>query len=206
MFLPFISAPPKRKRMPTTVMIRQVTILYKLFLIKLSDLELLERMQPDYKLCPSCGAMGCCEPHDKYGRDMITIHKGMRKEYRILIPRVMCNSCNTTHALIADVLIPHSSYSLRFILHVLRAYFNRNCTISILCERFRISVSTFYDWRNLFKEHANLWLSALQRIYQVSTQVIDAFENIDKLPSVFFKRYGFSFLQSRQTTHYNRSP
>jgi hypothetical protein len=187
-------------------MIRQVTILYKLFLIKLSDMELLERMQPDYKQCPTCGAKGCCEAHDVYERYMITIHKGLRKEYRILISRVMCNSCDATHALLADVLIPYGSYTLRFILHVLRAYFNRSCTVADLCERFGISISTFYKWRNLFKEHANLWLSALNRIYQVSIQIIDEFENIDNLPSLFFKQYGFSFLQQRQTTHYSRSP
>jgi len=187
-------------------MIRQATILCKLFLIKLSDMELLEKMQPDYKRCPTCGSLDCCKPHDGYERDLITIHKGCRKEYRIIVPRVMCNSCDTTHALLADVLIPHSSYSLRFVLHVLRAYFNRNCTVEIMCERFGISISTFYDWRKLFKEHANLWLSALHRIYQVSIQAIDTFENIDKLPFLFFRRYGFSFLQSGQTTHYNRSP
>ena len=187
-------------------MIRQETILYKLFLIKLSDMELLEQMQPDYKLCPACGSMDCCTGHAQYERDMITIHKGLRKEYRIFIPRVICNSCETTHALIADVLIPYSSYSLRFILHVLRAYFNRNYPVEILCERFGISISTFYEWKNLFKEHANLWLSALNRIYRVSIQTIDDFENIDKLPFLFFKRYGFSFLQRRKTTNYSRSP
>ena len=164
------------------------------------------KMQPDYKLCPACGSLDCCKPHDDYERYMITIHKGMRKEYRILIPRVICDSCEATHALIADVLIPHSSYTLRFILHVLRAYFNRDCTVEIMCERFGISISTFYDWKNLFKEHANLWLSALNRIYQVSIQAIDTFENIDKLPFLFFKRYGFSFLQAPKKTHYSRSP
>jgi transposase len=187
-------------------MIRQETILYKLFLIKLSDMELLEQMKPDYEQCPACGAMGCCEPHDKYPRDMITINKGKRKEHKIFIPRVICNSCGKTHALIADILIPYSSYSLRYVLHVLRAYFNRNCTVSDLCERFEISISTFYDWRNLFKEHANLWLSVLNRIHHVSLQAIDDFENIDMLPSLFFKRYGFSFLQNRQTTHCCRAP
>jgi hypothetical protein len=187
-------------------MIRQETILYKLFLIKISDMELLEQTQPDYNLCPACGSLGCCKLHDEYKRYMITIHKGKRVEYEIYIPRVFCDSCESTHALISDVLIPYGSYTLRFVLHVLRAYFNRNCTVEILCERFGIAVSTFYDWKNLFKEHANLWLSALNKIYLVSIKEIDDFENIDKLPFSFFKRYGFSFLQRRKTTNYSRSP
>ena len=187
-------------------MIRQATILCKLFLIKLSDIELLEQMQPNYKHCPACGSFRCCKPHDEYKRYMITIYKGKRVEYEIYIPRVFCDSCKCTHALISDVLIPHGSYTLRFVLHVIRAYFSRNCTVEIMCERFGISISTFYVWRNLFKEHANLWLSALQRIYQISIQAIDCFENIDMLPSLFFQRYGFSFLQRRKTTNYSRSP
>ena len=187
-------------------MIRQETILYKLFLIKQSDYELFREMQVDYTTCPTCGAIDCCAPHDDYERDMISIYKGKRKEYKIFVPRVLCDSCKDTHALISDVLIPYGSYTLRFILHVLRAYFNRNCIVEVLCERFGIAVSTFYKWRNLFKEHANLWLSALQRIYQVSIRIIDDFENIDKFPALFFKRYGFSFLQNRKTTHCSRDP
>ena len=187
-------------------MIRQATILCKLFLIKLSDIELLDLMQPDYKLCPSCGALGSCGPHDNYKRYMITIHKGSRKEHEIYIPRVICNSCGKAHALLADVLIPHGSYSLRFVLHALRAYLNRGCTVVDLCERFGISISTLYEWKSLFKEHANLWLSALDRIHRVSIQAVDDFEHIDKLPALFFKRYGFSFLQRRQATRCSRSP
>jgi len=201
-----MSAHPQEKEEANILMIRQETILYKLFLIKFSDMELLEQMQPDYKLCPTCGSLGCCKPHDEYKRYMITIHKGKRVEYEIYILRVFCDSCESTHALISDVLIPYGSYTLRFILHVLRAYFNRNCTVEILCERFGIAVSTFYDWKKLFKEHANLWLSALNKIYRVSIQEIDDFENIDKLPFSFFKRYGFSFLQRRKATNCNRSP
>jgi len=187
-------------------MIRQATILFKLFLIKLSDMELLEAMRPDYKRCPACGATGCCKPHDEYGRDMISIEKGIRKEHEIFIQRVICDSCGATHALLPDVLIPCSSYTLRFILHVLRAYFNRNCTVDSLCGHFGIAISTLYGWKKLFKEHANLWLSALLRIYMVSIEALNYFEHIHSLPSLFFQRYGFSFLQRRHTTHCNRSP
>jgi hypothetical protein len=78
--------------------------------------------------------------------------------------------------------------------------------VAELCERYGIAVSTIYKWNNLFKEHANLWLSALDRIYRISIQVLDDFENIHGLPSFFFRRYGFSFLQCRQTTRSGRDP
>jgi hypothetical protein len=206
LFLPLISAPPKEEEDAIALMIRQTTVLCKLFLIKQSDIELLEQMRTGYEQCPDCGAIGCFSPHDEYMRDLITIHKGKRKVYEITIYRVFCNSCQKAHALISDILIPYGSYSLRFVLHVLRAYLNRNCTVEDLCGRFGIAISTFYKWKKLFKEHVNLWLSALQRIYQVSISVIDDFENIDRFPSRFFKRYGFSFLQNRKAAHCSRDP
>jgi len=187
-------------------MIRQVTIFCKLFLIKLSDIELIGAMRPRYDRCLACGAVGCCEPHDDYTRDMITIEKGKRKEYKITVDRVICSSCETTHALLADVLIPYSSYSLRFVLYVLRAFFNRSCTVADLCERYGIAASTIYMWKSLFTEHANLWLSSLDRIHKASIQALNDFENVHMLPSLFFKRYGFSFLQLRRATQCSRSP
>lgn len=187
-------------------MIRQATILCKLFLIKLSDIELLGAMRPRYDQCPACGAVKCCKPHDGYTRDMITIEKGMRKEYKITVDRVICSSCGATHALLADVLVPYSSYSLRFILFVLRAFWGRSCPVADLCERYGIAVSTIYVWKSMFKEHANLWLSSLDRIHKASIQALEVFENVHMLPSLFFQRYGFSFLQRRRATHCSRSP
>ena len=163
-------------------------------------------MKPVFKVCPNCGAIGCCKPFASYTRVMIYIDNGVRTETIIVVDRVQCNSCKSTHALLADCLIPYGSYTLRFILHVLKAYFHRSCTVEALCEQFSIAISTLYKWRDLFLEHANLWLPAIQRMYQISIQSLDDFERIDNLPSSFFRRYGFSFLQSRQTTSCSRSP
>lgn len=187
------------------LMIREKAILCKLNGIKFSDKELLDAATPSFDRCPVCGARGCCSPHASYTRWMISIHHGVRAEYTLTIKRVMCASCGCTHALLPDVLIPYGSYSLRFILHVLRAYLNRNCTVAVLCGRFSIAVSTLYAWIALFNEHANLWLSVLERISRVSLQVLDFFENIDMLPFSFFRRYGFSFFQKCRATRSGRA-
>ena len=192
------------KRMPM-LMIREKAILCKLNQIKISDKELLYEATPSFESCPACGAFGCCSPHASYTRWMISIQNGKREETLLTIDRVIC-TCGHTHALLPDVLIPYGSYSLRFILHVLRAYLNRNGTVAALCEGFRIAVSTLYAWIDLFNEHANLWLSVLERFTRVTRQVLDFFEDIDALPHSFFRRYGFSFLQNRGTTRSGRAP
>ena len=187
------------------LMIREKAILCKLNGIRISDKELLDAATPSIETCPACGARGCCSPHASYTRWMISIRHGVRAEYILTIKRVICASCGCTHALLPDVLIPYGSYSLRFILHVLRAYLNRNGTVAALCGRFSIAVSTLYAWIDLFNEHTNLWLSVLERISRVSLQILDFFENIDTLPFSFFRRYGFSFLQNRRTTRFCRA-
>ena len=187
-------------------MIRVEAVFCKLFLLKMSDKALLDAMVPDYSVCPACGAKGCCGHHGSYARWMITVICGVRKEYLVTILRAVCESCGATHALLPDILIPYGQYSLRFILCVLNAYAGREGTVLDVCRRFSISASTLYEWRDLFEEHANLWLGILERISRITVKDLEKFENIDRLPGVFFLRYGFSFLQNRRTTRCRGRP
>jgi hypothetical protein len=131
---------------------------------------------------------------------MVTMEESLRVDYRIEIKRVKCGSCGKTHALLPDILIPFGSYALRFVLTVLRAYLVRNTTVESLCESFAISISTLYKWIHLFREHANLLLPALEQLAWVARGSIECLEGIEALPSFFFGRYRFSFLQNHGTT------
>ena len=62
-------------------------------------------------------------PHDTYSRYMITIKGNQIESVLLRIPRIKCTSCGHTHAVLPEMLIPYSSYSLRFVLTVLRDYF-----------------------------------------------------------------------------------
>ena len=64
--------------------------------------------------------------------------------------RVKCTSCGHTHALLPEMLIPYSSYSLRFILTVLENYFLHIHPVEVICETYQISHSTLYAFRSLF--------------------------------------------------------
>ena len=178
------------------LMIRKKAILFKLNQIKLSDKQLLDSALTSYKVCPSCGAKGCCKPHGSYKRDMISINDSIRTDDIIDIFRVKCSSCKSTHALLPDILIPFGSYSLRFVLYVLRAYLYRDGTVNALCDHFCIAVATLYKWIHLFNEHANLLLNAAVQISRVTAPALDFIEGITELPSQFFCRYRFSFLQN----------
>lgn len=184
-------------------MIRNFTILCKLNSIIKSDLLLFHEAIASFSIgssfCPCCGAKGCLFSHASYARDLITIEHGKVCYHSITIPRVICSSCGHTHAILPDVLIPYGSYSLRFILTVLRAFFLRKETIDSLCSRYQLSRSTLYSWRNLFFLHKRLWLGYLIDLSTSSLEFLDMLFTKLYLED-FFLKTTISFLQSVSKT------
>lgn len=180
-------------------MIRVKTIFGKMFSLKTSDKKLFHSIIQDYSpskaVCPHCGAIGRCHFHDSYDRWLITVKDGIRSDSFVSIPRMMCNSCEKTHAVLPDVLIPHSSYTLRFIINILYGYLKRKSTVQGFCAFWGIATSTLYTWINLFKNQASLWFGILKEIKSITLPAINAICLADCLPSSFLQRFGFSFLQ-----------
>ena len=149
---------------------------------------------------------GCCRMHASYTRDIISFYHGKRQESQVVIPRVYCESCGTTHALIPVHLIPYGSYSIRFILAVIYVYSKKKYSVEKLCEHYSISISTLYTWLKLFHEHFNSWFSIMEQTISVSSCAILKIYSLENFPSRFFKRFNFSFLQLRKTSLANLSP
>ena len=79
--------------------------------------------QPHLETCPICGSTGNCHIHDYYGRSIFDFQAGKREKSDLCVMRVFCDSCEHAHAILPDVIIPYSSYSLLFILRLLGQYF-----------------------------------------------------------------------------------
>ena len=113
-----------------------------------------------------------------------------------------------THALLPDILIPYSPYSLRFKLAVLTAYFERDATVAAICERFGIAVSTLYSWKKRLLEHKVLLLGMLESRKESGIIFLRNLSGAaclsDTLRS-FFRRHVFSFMQG-QPAKATRSP
>lgn len=170
-----------------------------------SDLQLLENsyastMKTRMK-CPRCGQKGDFSDASPYSRSLITVENGKRKEHWISVSRLRC-SCGHCPAVIPDFLIPYGSYTIRFILHVLKAYLHRTSSVASLCEQWQISVSTLYDWIHRFRDHFNLWNGIIRSIHWVSDTSIDQVSDLPGFVSEFLSlTVVFSFLQ-----HYPTSP
>jgi len=154
------------------------------------------------EVCPTCGAKHLCSFHSSYNRDMIVIENNSVICHNVSIPRVICSSCGHTHALLPDVLIPYGSYSLLFILRVLRLYFLHSYTVTELCSIYSISISTLYAWVHLFHKQKTLWLGVLSDLETSSLSYLSLLINTPSFPVDFFQAFHFSFLQQyRFTTH-----
>jgi transposase-like protein len=192
-------------------MIRLFTTLCKSLLENFTDVNIFKDATDAFchhgKKCPGCGAEKLF-PYGSYSRDLVSYEDGITVEYRVSPLRFECTSCDTTHALLPDILVPYSPYSLRFKLTVLIAYFERNMTVVAICEQFRIAISTLYSWKKCLLKHKDLLLGVLASLEEPAISflrsLLEAACLSDRLQS-FFRRHSFSFMQN-QPVAATRSP
>jgi len=183
-------------------MIRLFTALCKSLFDSLTDETIFLKATEDFSHhaseCPNCAAIGKLVPYGKYSRSLTSYEDGSIKDRRICPFQLKCKSCKKTHAILPDILIPYSPYSLRFMLTVLIAYFERETTVVAICEHFCIAVSTLYAWKQCLLEHKELMIGVLLSKKEPALAFLKGlFESMalsDRIQD-FFQRYAFSFLQ-----------
>ena len=109
-------------------MIRPFTIFCKLNQISFSDRQWFEQEAGSLShtdgVCPVCHAKACLSPFASYTRYLVEWKEDFPVTYEVTVQRYRCSSCGHTHAQLPSPLVPYSSYSLRFILLVLRDYYS----------------------------------------------------------------------------------
>jgi transposase-like protein len=184
-------------------MIRVFGLFCKLNLINLSAHEVfLRAMLVVNILDHPCSFCSCTHPdwqkHASYERYLISFEHGHTVTYVVTITRYKCPSCGHTHAILPEHLIPYSSYSLPFILTVLRDYYTRPITVEKLCSEYGIAVSTLYAWHSLFLTHKKLWLGLLEDYISSPDTFLSELLPFPswQLLNGFFTSMRYSFLQS----------
>jgi len=188
-------------------MVRHFTVLCKTLLSSLADERIFQDATDGFRhyteRCPRCGATGKLTPYGDYSRWLVFFAKGAFFSQRIRPLRFLCSSCGSTHALLPDILIPYSPYSLSFKLTVLIAYFERETSVADVCMRFGIAVSTLYVWKERLLEHKELMLGVLASRREPALAFLRELLGSADLSArlrCFFNRYAFSFLQNRPVT------
>ena len=183
-------------------MIRPFTIFCKLNQIPLSDF--LWFLQEEHALnhtdgvCPLCHAKTSMDFFASYKRYLVEFKDGKPITRTVTVQRCQCSSCGHTHALLPSALIPYSSYSLRFILKVLRAYFLKTSTVIRLCESAGIAVATLYRWKKWFFAHMQLLLGVVEAAHISSLRFLEGLTG-DTLQN-FYRSFRISFFQQLRRT------
>lgn len=183
-------------------MIHSFTIFCKLNQISFSDRQWFELESGNLShtdgVCPVCHTKACLSPFAFYTRYLVEWKGGAPVTHEITVQRYQCSSCGHTHALLSSALVPYSSYSLRFILVVLRACFLHRASVQAICEQAGISVSTLYRWKSLFLAHKALWLGVLKDLEASGESFLDGLDGA--LLKGFSLKFLFSFLQRPRST------
>lgn len=186
-------------------MIRIFNLFCKLKEIKISDQEwfdqALHRLSLSERSCPYCNSKGNLIPHDSYSRYMVSLKDNSPVTVILNVPRVKCTSCGHTHALLPEMLIPYSSYSLRFVLTVLESYFLHAHTVEEICETYQIAHSTLYVFRSLFFSHKRLILGVLDDAQETASGFIGKIDG--KQLMQFLDAFRYSFLQAYHASDFH---
>ena len=182
--------------------------LFKLELDKLpTAVGLFNAVMKDFNInktqCPGCGSKGHLTYHDKYNHHLTDYYDNQRQEGSVKIRMVSCSSCKNknTYSVLPDLFVPHKSYSILYIMIVLRAYFLRTESVEAICERYDIAVSTLYRWKKRYCSHKSLKLDKLIKYLFERDPHLTQPCNICATSFLydFYNTFGFSFLQYGET-------
>ena len=98
--------------------------------------------------CPKCGAKNKLSYHASYQRNIAFVIDENIENFRIIVTRLICKSCGSTHALLPNFIIPYKIMSLHGILNIIQnSILNSVLTIS---SRLNISYQIIYEYLSLF--------------------------------------------------------
>ena len=151
--------------------------------------------------CPKCGAKCNFAYHGSYMRNVSIIQNNKRYDFKVRVTRVICKSCNSTHALIPDFIVPYKIYSRESILGLVEE--SATCPITKLSNQAEATIQLIYSFIHLvlsfFNQADSLnreqnWHKNFNEEYFISNCVEICNE---KFNIKFFKRYKWIFLMTK---------
>lgn len=183
-------------------MIRLFNVFCKLDYIKKTAKELFYEAVLNINIndfpCPRCGSRHPeWEYFGFYKRGLISYEDGKVMYYIVTVLRYQCTSCEHTHALLPEIAVPYSSYSILFMLQVLKDRYANKLTIDAICKKYEISANTFYRLVKCYERDKTLWCNVGEEILTNSTGPIDAHPSraTSGFIYTFWQNNGLSFLQ-----------
>lgn len=94
-----------------------------------------------------------------YQRHYVSFH-GVIDDQILNVPVVYCENDKHYHSiLLSYFIVPHSSYSICFILYVLSCKKYTSLTVEMMTDKFGISISTLYRWINKYNSYLRIFMT-----------------------------------------------
>jgi len=185
------------------LMLRKITPFGKLFLDEETAKHLYELFYIGFRreteTCSCCKSAGNCYVHGYYKRRFIDYCNGKITADSISVLRVVCKTCGHTHAVLPDIIVPYTQYTIRFICRVVSEKLTIASTVEAVCEKFEITTKTLYRFLNIYKEHKALWLGSLKAKETPHARFLSfigsTYKRFSDFMSAFSGRFVFSFMQ-----------
>lgn len=137
-------------------------------------------------------------PAGSYDRYLFSMDEANHNEPSLTVPRARFNDdTQHTHAVLSDLNIPYSSYTILFVLTVIYSYLHRRCTVRELCAHWKIAPSTLYNWIHRLERDGKSWQLILKKTAKTADDLrssLGSTIHAKALPFLFLKSCGTPYL------------
>lgn len=158
-------------------------------------------------VCPSCGAIHSLTRHAVYERNISFLQKNILFNKKLKILRLKCSSCEKTHAILPNDVIPYCIYSYSFMIKILTVHFLEKESVLSIADNYNISYQLIYSFISKLKQFFNdciyvlRLLSLLTDIFNPSTyDVLNTIHNLSLKScflQIFFNTTKWMFLMKK---------
>lgn len=105
--------------------------------------------------------------YQSYHRHYVSFHNGQIDDQMLEVPVMYCHNDGHFHSILpASFIIPHSSYSIFFVLQVLSLKMFSSLTVEKIVNIFQIAFSTIYRWIKKYSYYLRIF-SLLKNRYHM---------------------------------------
>lgn len=146
--------------------------------------------------CPKCGKTHLKIFSSTYSRNIIFKVNNVLIKVKITIPRLICENCNSTHAVLPDFCVPLKQYSKQAILDI--ASLALNTTTESVANNLNIESKQVRRFVNLVKKEVNnigLINKILDSKFKNSTKLYTIIKHLPKeISKIYFENFNTIFL------------
>lgn len=96
--------------------------------------------------CPKCSAKHSLIRHGTYERNISFFSEGSICNEKMKILRLKCTSCESTHAILPNDVVPYCIYSYSFMMNVVIDFFVNEKSVLLLTKKYNISFQLIYSF------------------------------------------------------------